>query len=114
VSEGPERLRQIFTDTSDFSQVMRSCIIFRPFLAPAEATLKSGTGNMIRLASRKTAIASHKRSHYALSIPAMQKPRGAGAVDLLIAATALSRNLPLYTRNAAFRTLTNLMEIVAI
>jgi len=52
---------------------------------------------------------------YAVSPAAMQKPRGARAVDLLVAATALSRGLPLYTRNAAdFRGLTDLMEIVAI
>ncbi len=52
---------------------------------------------------------------YAVSLAAMQKPRGGRAVDLLIAATALSRGLPLYTRNAAdFKGLAELMEIVAI
>jgi predicted nucleic acid-binding protein len=46
---------------------------------------------------------------------ANQKPRGARAVDLLIAATALSRGLPLYTRNPAdFSGVTTLMEIVAV
>jgi len=52
---------------------------------------------------------------YAVALAAMQKPRGGRAVDLLIAAAALSRGLPLFTRNAAdFRGLTDLMEIVAI
>jgi predicted nucleic acid-binding protein len=44
-----------------------------------------------------------------------RKLRGGRAVDLLIAATALSRALPLFTRNAAdFKGLTELMEIVAV
>jgi predicted nucleic acid-binding protein len=52
---------------------------------------------------------------YAAALAASQKPRGARAVDLLIAATALSRALPLFTRNAAdFKGLTGLMEIVAV
>lgn len=52
---------------------------------------------------------------YAAAMRADQKPRGARAVDLLIAATALSRGLPLYTRNPAdFSSLTTLMEIVAV
>ena len=52
---------------------------------------------------------------YAVSLAAQQKPRGSRAVDLLIAATALSRGLPLYTRNAAdFGGFTDLMEIVAV
>jgi predicted nucleic acid-binding protein len=46
---------------------------------------------------------------------AQQKPRGARAVDLLIAATALSRGLPLYTRNPAdFSCISDLMQIVAV
>lgn len=52
---------------------------------------------------------------YAAVLGATEKPRGARAVDLLIAATVLSRGLPLYTRNAAdFKALSDLMEIVAI
>jgi hypothetical protein len=52
---------------------------------------------------------------YAAAITARQKPRGARAVDLLIAATALSRGLPLYTRNPAdFRSLAALMDIVNV
>jgi len=44
-----------------------------------------------------------------------QKPRGTRAVDYLIAATALSRNLPLYTRNAVdFKSIGHLIEIVAV
>jgi predicted nucleic acid-binding protein len=52
---------------------------------------------------------------YAAAITARQKPRGARAVDLLIAATALSRGLPLYTRNPAdFKSLAALMDIVKV
>jgi len=52
---------------------------------------------------------------YAAAITAKQKPRGARAVDLLIAATALSRGLPLYTRNPTdFTSIAELMEIVAV
>jgi predicted nucleic acid-binding protein len=38
---------------------------------------------------------------YAATRARERKPRGAGAVDLLIAATALANDLPLYTRNPA-------------
>ncbi len=44
-----------------------------------------------------------------------RKPRGARAVDLLIAASALAAGLPLYTRNPSdFATLEGLVEIHAI
>jgi predicted nucleic acid-binding protein len=44
-----------------------------------------------------------------------RKARGARAVDLLIAATALSADLPLYTRNADdFRGVQQILEIVAV
>lgn len=44
-----------------------------------------------------------------------RKPRGARAVDLLIAATACAENLPLYTRNPSdFAGLDNLVEVVGI
>lgn len=44
-----------------------------------------------------------------------RKPRGARAVDLLIAAAACAEQLPLYTRNPAdFAALDNLIEVVAI
>lgn len=43
-----------------------------------------------------------------------RKPRGARAVDLMIAATALANDLPLYTRNAKdLHGLEDLIEIVA-
>ena len=44
-----------------------------------------------------------------------RKARGARAVDLLIAATALASELPLYTRNGDdFRALDGLVEIVVV
>jgi len=44
-----------------------------------------------------------------------RKPRGAGAVDLIIAATALSAELPIYTRNRNdYAGLDNLIEVIAI
>jgi predicted nucleic acid-binding protein len=44
-----------------------------------------------------------------------RKARGARAVDLLIAATALAAGLPLYTRNADdFRGVEQLVKIVAV
>jgi predicted nucleic acid-binding protein len=52
---------------------------------------------------------------YVAALTAKQKPRGARAVDLLIAATALSRGLPLYTRNPTdFKSVAKLMEIVEV
>jgi predicted nucleic acid-binding protein len=44
-----------------------------------------------------------------------RKPRGGRAVDLMIAATALAHDLPLYTRNAKdLRGLEGLIEIVDV
>ncbi len=44
-----------------------------------------------------------------------RKARGARAVDLLIAATALSQKLPLYTRNGEdFRAIDQLLDIVEV
>lgn len=44
-----------------------------------------------------------------------RKPRGARAVDLLIAATALAAQLPLYTRNPDdFEALDGLVDVIAI
>lgn len=46
-------------------------------------------------------------------LAAGRKARGANAVDLLIAATALAHELPLYTLNASdLRGLSDLIEIV--
>jgi hypothetical protein len=52
---------------------------------------------------------------YAAVAAAGRKTRGRRAFDLLIAATALSRELPLYTCNPAdFRELGDLLEVVPV
>lgn len=52
---------------------------------------------------------------YAAVAAAGRKPRGPRAVDLLIAATCLAADLPLYTRNPGdFQGLGDLVEVVAI
>jgi predicted nucleic acid-binding protein len=52
---------------------------------------------------------------FASVIGAGSKARGTRAVDLLIAATALSVGLPLYTRNGHdFRALDDLVEVVVV
>ena len=52
---------------------------------------------------------------YAVVADAGRKARGARSLDLLIAATALASNLPLYTRNPGdFRGTESLIEIVAL
>lgn len=52
---------------------------------------------------------------FAAVASAGRKPRGARAVDLLIAATALAAQLPLYTRNPDdFEALHDLIDVIAI
>ena len=52
---------------------------------------------------------------YAAIVSAGRKPRGARAVDLLIAATACALDLPLYTRNAEdFVGLEGIVDIISI
>lgn len=52
---------------------------------------------------------------YAAVIQAGRKARGARSLDLLVAATALAADLPLYTRNPDdFRGVDSLVEIVAV
>ena len=52
---------------------------------------------------------------YAAVITAGRKARGRRTMDLLIAATALSNKLPLYTHNIDdFAGLENLLDIVAV
>jgi len=52
---------------------------------------------------------------YAAVVGAGRKARGARSLDLLIAASALAANLPLYTRNPEdFRGTESLIEVVAI
>ncbi len=52
---------------------------------------------------------------YAAIMSAGRKARGRRAVDLLIAATAVGAELPLYTRNPAdFAGLQTLLEVVAV
>lgn len=52
---------------------------------------------------------------YAAVVAAGRKARGARAVDLLIAATALAADLPLYTRNIGdFKGLETLVEVIGV
>lgn len=52
---------------------------------------------------------------FASVFAAGRKARGARAVDLLIAATALAAELPLYTRNGDdFRAIDDLIEVVVV
>lgn len=52
---------------------------------------------------------------YATDMASGRKPRGTRAVDLMIAATALAHELPLYTLNAKdLRGLARLLEIVDV
>lgn len=52
---------------------------------------------------------------YAAEVAAGRKARGPRALDLLIAATALSNELPLYTQNPEdFTSLTEILEVFAV
>jgi predicted nucleic acid-binding protein len=52
---------------------------------------------------------------YATVLDSGRKPRGGRAVDFFIAATALSRGLPLFTRNPAdFASLAGLLDVVPV
>jgi predicted nucleic acid-binding protein len=52
---------------------------------------------------------------YAAVVATGRKARGARAVDLLIAATAVGASLPLYTRNGAdFEALADLVDLIVV
>jgi predicted nucleic acid-binding protein len=52
---------------------------------------------------------------YAAAVVSGRKPRGGRAVDLMIAATALAHDLPLYTMNAKdLRGLDHLIEVIDV
>ena len=52
---------------------------------------------------------------FSSAVTAGRKPRGARAVDLLIAATALAAGLPLYTRNGEdFQAIEDLVDIIVL
>ena|SRR5437763_16305923 len=52
---------------------------------------------------------------FATVVATGRKARGARAVDLLIAATALAADLPLYTRNGEdFQALDDLVEVIVL
>ena len=52
---------------------------------------------------------------YAADLGSGRKPRGARAVDLMIASTALAHDLPLYTLNAGdLRSLARLIKVVDV
>ncbi|CAN5901720.1 hypothetical protein BH23ACT2_BH23ACT2_25420 [soil metagenome] len=52
---------------------------------------------------------------YAAVAAAGRKAQGARAVDLLVAATALAAQLPLYTRNGTdFEALEDLLDVVTV
>jgi predicted nucleic acid-binding protein len=52
---------------------------------------------------------------YSLELAGGRKVRGGRAIDLMIAAIALSEGLPLYTRNPAdFHNVTSIVDIVAL
>ena len=58
---------------------------------------------------------AYGRIYAAVIDDAGRKARGARAVDLLIAATALAASIPLYTRNANnFQSIRDLVEVVAV
>jgi predicted nucleic acid-binding protein len=114
----------------DEGQLPDECSIATITLAELSAGLHAVTDSALRAARQEIlqyvesafqsvpfdseAARAYGRIYAAARAPG-QKPRGGRAVDFFIAATALSRGLPLFTRNSVdFTTVANLVEIVSV
>ena len=117
-------------DVIDEAQLPDECSIATITLAELSASLHAVTDSALRAARQEIlqyvesafqsvpfdseAARAYGRI-YAAVRAAGQKPRGGRAVDFFIAATALSRGLPLLTRNSVdFTTVANLVEVVSV
>lgn len=117
-------------DIIDESQLPDECSIATITLAELSAGLHAVTDSILRAARQEIlqyvesvfqsvpfdseAARAYGRV-YAAVRAAGQRPRGGRAVDFFIASTALSRGLPLLTRNSVdFASVANLVEIVSV
>ena len=103
----------------------RSCaglIWVKPSSSPATGCRSASSLRFDGIASSKhtqpsprSATVSGYGRIYAAVVASGRKARGARLADLLIAATACSLGLPLYTRNPAdFRALRGLVDVIAV